>query len=407
MRRAPWKTLPRHSSCFRAGDYLPWLLRSGTDMPLEAIWRPLLGEVRVLPTPTGRHALWWFLEHCPLQAGDGVALAGYNYYPVVQILVDRGLRPRFVDIEPETLCMDPERLEEELDEGCRMVLVTHMFGHPADMARIGEICRRRGLILFEDCAHAVGTRWKDMPVGVLGDGALFSFGVYKAVNAFGGGMLVLRGDAAGGVPGPPPASESPLKALLDPLVRALVTLLMTPGLYGLTLAPFLALCRRHFPRLYHLLDPSDNDPHYRFDPRGRAPFQSFMAEMVRRQVARLEAAVQQRRARAAGLRERLAGVPGVGWLEGDRHGRANASYLGVRLADARAAAAFLERRGVGCRAGEFLDVSRLPQFAPWAASCPQARKAEEEVLRLPSYPCLGEGDLDRIASTLREFQENP
>ena len=395
--------LPRHSSALEPGDFLvPWNRPRGS---LEEAFRGALGEARLLPTPTGRHALWWFLEHADLRPGDGVLLAAYNYHPLVQILVQKGLVPVFVDVEPGTLTMDPEDLALRADPRCRMVLVTHMFGHPADLGRIGEFCRERRLLLFEDCAHAPGTLLGGAQVGAAGDASLFSFGVYKILNAFGGGMLALTGPMASRVPAfSCPARTGP-GSLLEPLLRVLFSLGSSPAAYGLTLRPFLDLCQRFAPSLSQALDPSGNDPDYRFEPSGRAPFRAFMPELIRRQVQRLERNVQQRREVVQGIRGRLGGQAEEIWLEADRHGRSNASYFGVRLPRAREAAERCQALGIGCKAPEYLDCSRLPQFAAWASSCPHSQEAEDQVLRLPSFPGMAERDQERIAGALRACLE--
>jgi dTDP-4-amino-4,6-dideoxygalactose transaminase len=123
--------------------------------------------------------------------------------------------------------------------------------------------------------------------------------------------------------------------------------------------------------------------------------------MVRRQVARLERNVEARRAVLRGIRALLGGWAGQVWLDPDRYGRSNASYLGVRVPRAEAAAALCQARGIGCRVREYLDCSRLPQFAAYAAECPHSRAAEQEILRLPGYPGMPHRDQERIAEALR------
>jgi dTDP-4-amino-4,6-dideoxygalactose transaminase len=392
------RALPRHSSELTWRDYLALLASRNTT--LEEVWQGRLGQARLFPAPTGRHALWAFLEQAPLKPGDEVLLAAYNFHPVVQILVQRGLIPVFVDIEPQTLTLDPDDLPARVSRRSRMVLVTHMFGHPADLTRIGAFCREHGLLLFEDCAHAPGTLHQGAQVGSFGDGALFSFGVYKILNSLGGGMLALSGADADRFAVPGFAARPGLGSRLETLARLVFSVGSTPGMYGLTLHPFLRFCENLLPKLARTLDPSDNDPEYRFDPAGRAPFRPFMAEMLRRQLARLESNVARRRAAAEGIRSCLGQKAESLWLQPDRHGLANASYLGVRLPDAVEGARRCRERGVGCREREYLDCSRLPQFAAWAANCPESTRAEKEILRLPSYPSLSPSDQERVADAV-------
>lgn len=393
---------PRHSVGHTWSDGLAGLgLADRARADLQRLFAPLLPGARVAPTPTGRHALWRYLQGAGLAPGDQALVAAYNYYPVVQILVQAGLEPVFVDVEPETLCMDPARLEEALGPRSRLVLVTHMFGHPADLGSITRICRAQGLRLFEDCAHAPGTLWGGRQVGAAGDGALFSFGIYKILSALGGGMLALPQGAGGGVD--PESDEGGAWASFrDAWIRAAVTALMSPALYGWALHPLMARTP-----LGPILDPSENDPGYRFEPSGRGPMRPSMIAMLAGQLDRLEANVAARRALGARLREALDGVEGIAWLEPDRHGRANGSYLGMRcLAPGRGPRELhrhLLEGGLSTRPREFLDCSQLPQFARWARPCPAAAEAEASILRLPSYPGLGEAGLGRLIEGIRGF----
>ena len=191
------KILPRHSSCLDLRNYLIYLSSiivpfGNRSLHMENVWEPLLGPCHITPTPTGRHALWYYLDVAGLKKGDEVLVSAYNFYIVIQLLVQRGLVPKFVDIDPETLCMAPDDLAKKITDKSRLVLVTHMFGNPADINKIALICKDNNILLFEDCAHGIGSYCGEEHVGTESDGSLFSFGIYKIINSFGGGMLVLK-----------------------------------------------------------------------------------------------------------------------------------------------------------------------------------------------------------------------
>ena len=100
--------------------------------------------------------------------------------------------PRFIDIDPDTYNMDPASLEANITPNARAVICTHLWGQPARIDKIREICRRHKLFLIEDCAHAVGARWKGKHVGTFGDLGMFSFQEFKQLSTGDGAMVTVN-----------------------------------------------------------------------------------------------------------------------------------------------------------------------------------------------------------------------
>ena len=100
--------------------------------------------------------------------------------------------PRFVDIDPETYNMDPDSLRANITPNARAVIVTHLWGLPARIDEIREICREHKLFLIEDCAHAVGARWQGRHVGTFGDLGMFSFQEFKQLSTGDGAMVTVN-----------------------------------------------------------------------------------------------------------------------------------------------------------------------------------------------------------------------
>jgi dTDP-4-amino-4,6-dideoxygalactose transaminase len=104
-----------------------------------------------------------------------------------------GAKPVFADIEEGTFNLDPEVLESAITPRTKGLVVVHLFGLPARMDEIMAIAGRHNLFVIEDCAQAVGARYKGTPVGLFGDAATFSFYPTKNLAACGeGGAFVSR-----------------------------------------------------------------------------------------------------------------------------------------------------------------------------------------------------------------------
>lgn len=104
-----------------------------------------------------------------------------------------GATPVFVDIEPDTWCISPEAIAKAITPKTKGIVVVHIFGQPARMDEIMAIAQKHKLFVVEDCAQAVGARYKGTPVGIIGDCGTFSFYPTKNLGACGeGGAFVSK-----------------------------------------------------------------------------------------------------------------------------------------------------------------------------------------------------------------------
>jgi len=124
------------------------------------------------------------------QRGDEILVPASAFVAVANAVLAAGFTPVFVDIERATLNIDPARIEDAITPRTRAILVVHNMGRPCAMDAIGEISRRRGLLLIEDACEAHGARYRDRPVGTLGNLGTFSFYAAHMICAGEGGMVV-------------------------------------------------------------------------------------------------------------------------------------------------------------------------------------------------------------------------
>ena len=125
--------------------------------------------------------------------GDEVIVPPFTFIASAWGATYVGARPVFADIEEGTFNLDPAALEAAITPRTKGVVVVHLFGLPARMDEIMAVARRHGLFVIEDCAQAVGARYKGTPVGLLGDAGTFSFYPTKNLGGCGeGGAFVSR-----------------------------------------------------------------------------------------------------------------------------------------------------------------------------------------------------------------------
>ncbi|WP_308910060.1 DegT/DnrJ/EryC1/StrS family aminotransferase [Pseudokordiimonas caeni] len=128
-----------------------------------------------------------------LMPGDEVILPALTWSTSLWPIIQRGLKPVFVDSDPVTMNMDPAAVEAAIGAKTRAVLAVPVYGNPCDMDAISAICRDKGLLLLEDCCESLGARYKGRPVGSDGLISTFSFYFSHHMTTLEGGIC-LAGD---------------------------------------------------------------------------------------------------------------------------------------------------------------------------------------------------------------------
>ncbi|WP_298744710.1 LegC family aminotransferase [uncultured Brevundimonas sp.] len=197
----------------REWDYLKdcldtgWVSSVGAYVDrFEADLQTLTGAARAVAVVNGTAALDVCLRLAGVRPGDEVLVPTLTFVATANAVTCRGAVPHFVDSEPRTLGVDPQRLEAHLskvarltDGGCvnvatgapiRALMVMHVFGHPCDLDGLMEVAGRWRLVLVEDAAEALGSRWRGRHMGTFGRLAALSFNGNKIITTGGGGAVL-------------------------------------------------------------------------------------------------------------------------------------------------------------------------------------------------------------------------
>jgi dTDP-4-amino-4,6-dideoxygalactose transaminase len=145
---------------------------------------------------SGTAALHLALLACGVGPGDEVITTPFTFIATAEAIVYCGAKPVFVDIDPATYNIDPQKIEAAITERTKAIMPVHLFGQPADMDPILAVARRHGLTVIEDAAQAHGAEYRGKRVGTLGRVAGFSFYPGKNLGAYGDAGAVVTDDAA-------------------------------------------------------------------------------------------------------------------------------------------------------------------------------------------------------------------
>jgi dTDP-4-amino-4,6-dideoxygalactose transaminase len=129
-----------------------------------------------------------------IQAGDEVIVPPYTFLATATSVIEANAVPIFVDLDPDTYCLDPAAFEAAITPRTRAVIPVHLGGQAADMDRICAIAARHGIAVIEDAAHAHGGAYKGRGLGAVGDIGCFSFQASKNLNSGEGGAILTNSE---------------------------------------------------------------------------------------------------------------------------------------------------------------------------------------------------------------------
>ena len=168
-----------------------WISSSGRFLDaFETAFARFCGVSHAVAVNNGTTALHLALTALGIGPGDEVLVPNLTYIASANAVTYCGAKPVFVDCEPLTLNLDPDRIEARITPRTRAIMPVHLYGHPADMGRIMTLAARYDLHVIEDAAEAHGATCHGRPVGSFGTCAAFSFYGNKIITTGEGGMVV-------------------------------------------------------------------------------------------------------------------------------------------------------------------------------------------------------------------------
>ncbi|HEY3918222.1 MAG TPA: DegT/DnrJ/EryC1/StrS family aminotransferase [Stellaceae bacterium] len=325
----------------------------------EAEFAVYIGVRHAVGAASGTEALVLALKALDLGPGDYVATVSHTAVATVAAIELAGAKPLLIDIEPRTYTIDPQRLADALAHApghVAAVIPVHLYGLGADMAALGDLARRHGFSIIEDCAQGHGARLNGRRLGAIGDLAAFSFYPTKNLGAIGDGGAVLTNDAA--------------------------------------LAARLAELREYGWRRRYVSD--------RIGMNSR--LDELQAAILRVKLRHLDGDNARRQAIAGAYDEGLR-WSGLG-LPGRRSGATHVFHQYVLRSPRRdALAAALKAQGIGTNVHYPVPVHLQPAYRGRVAIGPgglgESERAAREVLSLPMFPELSDEQVARVVASLR------
>lgn len=161
---------------------------------LEEAFRTHFGVSHAIAVNSATSGLHAALMAMDLGPGDEAIVSPYTMHASATMIVMCGAVPIFADIDPETFCIDPASVEALITPRTRGVVAVNIFGHPAALDPLREVCTRHGLFLLEDNAQAPDAVYRGRKTATIGDAGVFSFNRHKTMQCGEGGVIITNDD---------------------------------------------------------------------------------------------------------------------------------------------------------------------------------------------------------------------
>ena len=174
-----------------------WLTTGAKCAELEERFAEMAQTPHAVAVTSATAAMHLALHALDIGPGDEVITPSMTWVSTVNLIVLRGARPVFVDVDIDTLMTTVAQVEDAITSRTRLIIPVHFAGAPLDLKPLRALAADRGIMLIEDAAHAAGTKYKDVPVG-SGGTAIFSLHPIKNMTSGEGGVLCTEDAALAG-----------------------------------------------------------------------------------------------------------------------------------------------------------------------------------------------------------------
>ncbi len=335
----------------------------------EKLFAEFVGTQYAIATSSCTGAMHMGLAALGIGAGDEVILADTNWIATAAPITYVGATPVFVDILPDTWCLDPALVEAAITPRTKAIVATHLYGNLCEMDQLLEMAKRHGIPVIEDAAEAVGSRWHGHAAGAQGIFGTFSFHGTKTMTTGEGGMFVTND-------------------------RALYERVMTLNNHGRV-------------------------------PGGKQFWSDFIGFKYRisniqaaigcAQLERIDALVARKREIFAAYQRHLGGVAGLA-LNPEAPNTLNSYWMPTVVFDEALGItrdvllATFSRRGIDARVF-FYPLSQTELFGAPAGNTPNSYAIAERAINLPSYHDMSGADIDTVSQVVidlvKQHQERP
>jgi dTDP-4-amino-4,6-dideoxygalactose transaminase len=347
-----------------------------------------------------------------LRPGARVAMSPYTLYDVVNMVLAAGCEPYFVDVDPQTGNLDPDALEQVLDDGIDAVMATHLHGIAADIHGLADLCASRDIPLLEDACQAFGARVNGRCLGTFGRIGFFSTGRAKNLNSFLGGFAATDDDALAEAmrstfaAWPPERQQRLWKRIGHCFAGDVAT--TRPVFTILTYWIFRHGVLNDVESVTRQFNTEVNPVRRDMLPSAyQVRSTALQARVLERQINRAGELSRRRIALARLYYEGLHDLRHVTLPPFHEDGSDIYLAYPVQVPDRIGLLKYLAKHKRDLAVQHIGNAADLPCFSDYSRDCPTARSVANSVLLLPTYPLYSKKEAERNIVLIRQYFEHP
>lgn len=307
---------------------------------------------------SGTDALLLALKACGIKEGDEVITSPFTFIATAEVIASCGATPVFADIEPNSFTINPAEIEKKITKKTRAIIPVHLYGHACQMDQIMALAKKHSLKVIEDCAQAIGTKYKNKFVGSFGDAGAFSFFPTKNLGGFGDGGIITTNEQH--------------------------------------IAEELKVLRNHGSRKT-----------YHHDLIGyNSRLDEIQAAVLRIKLRHLESYAEARRKNADFYYKNLKNIKQLVLPSEAENTHHIYNQFTIKVSDRERLHEHLKSKGIGSMIYYPISLHQQNAFAPLGyktGDFPQSEAIQNQVLSLPIYPEITEAELQEVCFAIRDF----
>lgn len=391
-----------------ARSFLSRTVHTGDEVAaLERRIGASLDVEHAIAMPMARTGIYLMIKHT-IAPGQKVILSPYTIADVINMIICAGGVPVFADIDRESCNVSAASIAKLIAPDTGAVLVTHFYGQMANMEAIQRVCNQRGIPILEDAAQAFGARHGNRAAGTIAQAGVLSFGMYKNINSFYGGMVLtndvalaksIRAEIATW-----PAIDS--RHLLKKMIAGLIIDIATwPPLFrNVTFRMFRWAFLNDVDSVNNRLK-IDVDPQIKRQlPKDYCQQMSALqARLILSQLDNLEPHTDARIRAAKLYHSGLGDIPELLLAPLETNREHIYWYYPIQYPDRAKLVAHVMRQGRDITMSYHRNCAAMPCFANYARSCPNAQATADSLIYLPTYPRYGEDEIKQTIRAIRSY----